>query len=76
MKKLNVQFADESEQIVVSVFAEPQNPDDHPHQGEVSDDDPRYLEFITLKFDTVITNPVEKLKAFLAVNPDVAEILK
>ncbi|RON39589.1 hypothetical protein [Pseudomonas brassicacearum] len=76
MNKLNVQFADTSEIVVVSVFAGLQDPGDHPNQGEVSEDDPRYLEFITLKVDSVITDPVEKLKAFLADNPDVAEILK
>lgn len=76
MNKLSVQFADSSEQVVVSVFAGAQNPNEYPNQGEVADDDPRYLEFIAPKADPVITDTIEKLKAFLAENPDVAEILK
>lgn len=76
MSKITVQFADASEKTVVSVFAGPQDPEDYPNQGEVADDDPRYLEYLTPIADPVITDPIEKLKAFLADNPDVAEILK
>lgn len=71
-----VQFADSSESSVASVFANPQDPGEYPNQGEVVEDDPRYLEFMTPKVEPVVTDPVEKLKAFLAENPDVAEILK
>lgn len=60
-----VQFSDSSEVAVVSVFGNPQDPGEYPNQGEVQDDDPRYLEFMTPKVGPVITDPIEKLKAFL-----------
>ncbi|KAB0509695.1 tail fiber assembly protein [Pseudomonas moorei] len=41
-----VQFSDSSEVSVVSVFGNPQDPGEYPNQGEVQDDDPRYLAFI------------------------------
>lgn len=40
-----VQFEDESETKIVSVFCGPQDPKVHLHQGVVEDDDPRYLVF-------------------------------
>jgi hypothetical protein len=69
-----VQFADSAQGAIQSVFGCPQDPDVYPNQGEVEDDDPRYLLFINPPV-MVEADPVEKLKAFLAANPDVAAIL-
>lgn len=41
-----VQFADEAEVVVCSVFAGPQDPEVYLYQGEVGDDDERYLDYI------------------------------
>lgn len=41
-----VQFSDELKTAVVSVFGSHQDPIDWPNQGEVDDDDPRYLAYI------------------------------
>lgn len=41
-----VQFSDESETLVVSVFASVQASDAWPNQGEVEDDDSRYLAYL------------------------------
>ncbi len=41
-----VQFSDESQSFITSVFGCPQDPVAHPHQGIVQDDDPRYIQFI------------------------------
>ena len=43
-----VQFSDEKKTEVISVFGSAQDPDVHPHLGEVEDDDPRYLAFTAL----------------------------
>ena len=40
-----VQFSDETEIEIVSVFCGPQDPKIHDNLGEVEEDDPRYLEF-------------------------------
>lgn len=40
-----VQFSEDKKEIV-SVFGSPQDPETHPSQGEVAEDDPRYIEFI------------------------------
>lgn len=71
-----VQFSDSSKTAIVASFACPQDEDIYPNQGEVEDDDPLYVAFITPPDVVVITDPVEKLKAFLSDNPDVAAILK
>ncbi|QAY85410.1 tail fiber assembly protein [Pseudomonas arsenicoxydans] len=47
MSKFNVQFADASEEVVVSVFAGPQDPNEYENQGEIEDEDPRYIAFIS-----------------------------
>lgn len=41
-----VQFSDASQTVVVSVFGCVQDETFFPNQGEVEDDDPRYLQFI------------------------------
>lgn len=41
-----VQFSDEAQARIQAVFAEPQWPDVYPNQGEVDQDDPRYVAFI------------------------------
>jgi hypothetical protein len=71
-----VLFQDAGKKKIVSVFDSPQSESDFPNQGVVEDTDPRYIEFITPKAVENLTDPVEKLKAFLDDNPDVAEILK
>ncbi|MDD2056626.1 hypothetical protein N5D52_27165 [Pseudomonas sp. GD03860] len=41
-----VQFEDASEQFIVARFGGPQDVDAYPHQGEVDEADPRYLDFV------------------------------
>lgn len=43
--KINVQFADETEQTIISFFSVVQNPQTFPNQGQVEADDPRWAEF-------------------------------
>jgi hypothetical protein len=71
-----VQFTDDSQQTILGVFTDPQNPDEYPNQGEVEEDDQRYLAFINPPVAPEIADPLDKLKAFLTANPDVAAILK
>jgi hypothetical protein len=61
MEKLFVQFADEGELAVVSVFAGPQDPDDYPNQGLVQVDDARYLAFINPAPDFLALNTAKLL---------------
>ena len=51
-----VQFADETEMVVVSVFCGPQDPAEHNFLGEVADDDPRYLAFVSPPPDLLAIN--------------------
>lgn len=76
MGTIFVQFADAKNKQVVSVFGGPQNEDDHPHQGEIEENDPRYLAYLNPVEEVQEVSPVDKLKAFLTANPDVAAILK
>jgi hypothetical protein len=76
MNKAYVQFLDSSESAVVAIFGCAQDADAYPHQGVVDENDSRYLAFINPEVDDHLPGPVEKLMAFLAANPDVAEILK
>ena len=41
-----VQFSDDTHTIIVSVFGNAQDPEIYPNQGEVEEDDPRYLAYI------------------------------
>lgn len=41
-----VQFSDDTHTRIVSVFANAQDPEIYPNQGEVEEDDPRYQAFI------------------------------
>jgi hypothetical protein len=41
-----VQFQDATNQVVIASFSCEQDPAIYPHQGEVEEDDPRYLAFI------------------------------
>lgn len=73
-----VQFEDGANTRIVGIYGNPQpDMDAHPHQGEVEDDDPRYLAYLESTKPVPIEDmdPVDKLKAFLAANPDVAAIL-
>lgn len=47
-----VQFSDNSETVITSVFGCPQDPESYPFQGEVQDDDERYLAFTQLFLPT------------------------
>lgn len=69
-----IQYSDESKSKIVSEFAGPQDPDVYSNLGEVEDDDPLYLEF-TKPFVAEVTDPTEKLKQFLAANPDVVKLI-
>lgn len=66
-----VQFDSPKQELVVSVFDEPQDAVDFPNQGEVDSDDPRYIAFIEPPAPVVV-DPLDKLAAFLSENPDVA----
>lgn len=46
MATVYVQFSDETETVVVSVFSGPQDTFYFPFQGELEDDDPRYIAYI------------------------------
>ncbi len=70
-----VQFSDSSEAEVVSVFLNPQDKTIYPNQGEIDEDDERYIKFIAAPVEEPPVDPVEKLKKFLSENPDVAAIL-
>lgn len=69
-----VQFSDSTEDVIVALFGCAQDPTVYPNQGELAEDDPRYLTFINPPTPPVV-DPVDKLKEFLAANPDVAAIL-
>ena len=58
-----VQFASPAEETVVAVFAGPQDPDVYPNQGEVEDDDPRYLAFIDPPPDYLAINSAKLQQA-------------
>lgn len=45
METIYVQYADATEQVVVSVFMCPQDEAEYPHQGTVERSDPRYAAF-------------------------------
>lgn len=40
-----VQFADDTEEVVIASFSCAQDPADYPHQGVVDAGDPRYVAF-------------------------------
>jgi hypothetical protein len=76
MTAIHVQFADLTEQTIISYFAGPQDPDVWPNQGEIEDSDPRYLALLSPPAVEAVVDPVEKIKMFLLTNPDVAAVLK
>lgn len=41
-----VQFSDETEAVIVSVFGAPQDDSIYPHQGKVDETDERYTRFM------------------------------
>jgi hypothetical protein len=57
-----VQFADSTDEEIISVLASPQDPKFYPNQGTVLSDDPRYVAF----YDNTPANP-PSLKAGLVV---------
>lgn len=70
-----VQFSDETHQIIISVFMNPQDEEVFPNQGEVDETDARYMKFMAPTVSQAPSDPVEKLKKFLEENPDVVAIL-
>lgn len=73
-----VQFADSNQATIVAIYGNAQPDEDaHPNQGEVEDDDTRYLAYLKSIIPVSIKDmpPLDKLKAFLAENPDVVGIL-
>jgi hypothetical protein len=61
---------------VVAVFGAQQDPEVWGELIEIATDDPRYLDFVRPVPPLQEVDPVDKLKAFLADNPDVVGILK
>lgn len=51
-----VQFSDETQTKIISVFSSPQDPEYWPNMGEVEDDDQRYLDFINPPPDYLAIN--------------------
>lgn len=45
-----IQFKDESQKEVIAVFSSPQSEEYYPNQGEIADNDERYLSF-TARYD-------------------------
>ncbi|WP_324880242.1 tail fiber assembly protein [Pseudomonas bohemica] len=43
-----VQFDDETQAKIITVFSEPQDPEFWPNQGEVDEADQRYIDFLSL----------------------------
>lgn len=41
-----VQFSDSTQTKIISWFGSPQDPDVWPNQGQVEEDDPRYIEYL------------------------------
>jgi|GEM_PF-1775381 len=80
MSQHYVRFLEVEELTIGAIYDGPQDPDFVPFQGVVEDDDPRYLSFLLLTnpppAEVEVISPVDKLKAFLEANPDVAAILK
>jgi hypothetical protein len=48
MDEIFVQFEDRKQERVISVFGNPQDLEVYPNQGSVTDEDPRYLAFISM----------------------------
>lgn len=69
-----VEFSDAEKITIISEFDSPQDTAWYPYQGEIEETDLRYVAFLTGP-SVVVTDPVDKLKAFLLENPDVANIL-
>jgi hypothetical protein len=49
MQMINVQFADDSDQVVVSYLSGPQDPAYYPNQGVISTSDPRWAAYYNAK---------------------------
>jgi len=71
-----VQFSDKSKSSIVSIFANKQDDELFPNQGELPDDHKMIVDFLSPPSLPDVVDPVEKLMMFLKANPDVAEILK
>ena len=48
MSTVFVEFTDETQTVVGSVFASPQNNADHPHYSVIDSEDERYKTFLSL----------------------------
>jgi hypothetical protein len=56
MTELYVQFSDVAQEVITSVFSNPQDVAYYPNQGVVQEDDPRYLAFV----DPASTPPTQE----------------
>lgn len=66
MELLNVQFSDDTETSIISVFTCSQDPSVWPNQGQVSLDDPRYHAYCSSVPKTLLTglpDPIEDQSA-------------
>lgn len=62
-----VQFSDASENIVISVFAEPQDPSSWPNQGDISEDDQRYQAYLATTKPSALTIALAERDRLLSI---------
>lgn len=74
--KIFAKFTDQKKKIIGTMFAIQPDSEYWPDVVEIEDDDPRHIAFLNPPPIVVVSDPLEKLKAFLLANPDVAEILQ
>jgi hypothetical protein len=65
--KIQVQFKDETKAVIVAAFGCSQDPEVFPNQGEVDNDDPRYLEFTGQSAEPRVPFSVTKRQGRLAL---------
>ncbi|MFJ4495376.1 hypothetical protein [Pseudomonas atacamensis] len=70
-----VQFSDASEGVVVSEFSCEQDSSVYQFLGKVDEQDPRYVQFVAPQDPQPLENPIDRLKEFLVLNPDVTSAL-
>lgn len=62
-----VQFSDSSQTTVISVFAEPQDPEYWPNQGQVSVDDQRYSDYVARSTPSPLTLAQQERDRLLSI---------
>lgn len=68
-------YAKVEERKITAVFGSPQDPDVWGDLEEIDSEDERYVVFVGVH-ERKEENPLEKIKEFLANNPDVAGLIK